>query len=598
MGTANQQHSINAVGDRGKSTGPDWDQRLSRILARMNQQLSLTRQAAGQIIFPAEPAEAGVTIVNYAIPSYAAIGVIIIERYGNNSSPGGTVPMDGALASALLVALATEGAGLYGIPIMFLADAYLLTQKPALTPLATMQALHIYGQGDGSQLYWRAGGASPTPGSGPLWDCRGLSGILMHDFAIYTDSAHKNDGIWTGEQGSPGTDLGIRNRFERITYFTAGNGIVVADGNSDEIIRPRFWPDDAAPAKITNTVTNSDIGHGVYLTGRAGPNTGFANSILIDTPDLSCSVGYRAGQRAILADAANTISLMVRGGTLVGESNNNAEISVEIFRAQNFVMDGVNHEQSRFAFHTCSGGRLVSSSSDGTNAGGGITFTSNCINNKIGNVNEAFLNIADSTCINNHIELSNFDGVITAWSAVTTYSAGQLVSRSGVNYLSIAPSLNQMPPNGTYWQVITNQVNDAAAPWNKYTKCSIQGATFPDRDGQGWTVIPYTASMTPDLSVGKKFLIVATNNTGFTLNDPVLGAAGAAAVPDGMSFMFKIMNTSGGALGTLTPGAQMAMSVTTPADTKNRTWVMTMDKSYGSGDQCVQTGGTFVDIPN
>jgi hypothetical protein len=41
----------------------------------------------------------------------------------------------------------------------------------------------------------------------------------------------------------------------------------------------------------------------------------------------------------------------------------------------------------------------------------------------------------------------------TAWSAVTTYAVGNIVSLSGVNYIAVAISLNQTPPNASYWAV-------------------------------------------------------------------------------------------------------------------------------------------------
>lgn len=39
----------------------------------------------------------------------------------------------------------------------------------------------------------------------------------------------------------------------------------------------------------------------------------------------------------------------------------------------------------------------------------------------------------------------------TAWSNVATYAMGDKVSLSGVNYIAIAASTNQTPPNSTYW---------------------------------------------------------------------------------------------------------------------------------------------------
>jgi hypothetical protein len=51
---------------------------------------------------------AGVTPVNYAIPSHDAAGEVIINRYGNNTSPGAT-DMSAAITAALAVANQTAG---------------------------------------------------------------------------------------------------------------------------------------------------------------------------------------------------------------------------------------------------------------------------------------------------------------------------------------------------------------------------------------------------------------------------------------------------------------------------------------------------------
>ena len=42
---------------------------------------------------------------------------------------------------------------------------------------------------------------------------------------------------------------------------------------------------------------------------------------------------------------------------------------------------------------------------------------------------------------------------VAAWNATTTYPIGAVVTRSGVTYVATASSLNQAPPNATYWAV-------------------------------------------------------------------------------------------------------------------------------------------------
>lgn len=50
--------------------------------------------------------------------------------------------------------------------------------------------------------------------------------------------------------------------------------------------------------------------------------------------------------------------------------------------------------------------------------------------------------------------VSTVIGLITAWSSVTAYVIGNMVSQGGVNYICILGNTNQLPPNATYWKVL------------------------------------------------------------------------------------------------------------------------------------------------
>jgi hypothetical protein len=58
----------------------------------------------------------------------------------------------------------------------------------------------------------------------------------------------------------------------------------------------------------------------------------------------------------------------------------------------------------------------------------------------------------------------NVSGV-AAWSAVTNYIQGDLASQGGVNYYAIAASLNQVPPNATYWAPLVGTVFEIPSPY-------------------------------------------------------------------------------------------------------------------------------------
>ena len=51
---------------------------------------------------------------------------------------------------------------------------------------------------------------------------------------------------------------------------------------------------------------------------------------------------------------------------------------------------------------------------------------------------------------------------LTPWDSETSYGGGELVTHNYVNYVAIAPSTGQAPPNGTYWLHTANVILPAA----------------------------------------------------------------------------------------------------------------------------------------
>lgn len=52
-----------------------------------------------------------------------------------------------------------------------------------------------------------------------------------------------------------------------------------------------------------------------------------------------------------------------------------------------------------------------------------------------------------------------------AWSNVTAYKVGDLVSRLGVNYYCKVAHTNQQPPNATYWHALTGDIYEIPSPY-------------------------------------------------------------------------------------------------------------------------------------
>lgn len=66
---------------------------------------------------------------------------------------------------------------------------------------------------------------------------------------------------------------------------------------------------------------------------------------------------------------------------------------------------------------------------------------------------------------------------VAAWSAIANYVQGDVIVSAGVNYYAIAPSLNQVPPNATYWYPLTADLYEIPTPFT--------GANLPNWDQNG-----------------------------------------------------------------------------------------------------------------
>lgn len=99
--------------------------------------------------------------------------------------------------------------------------------------------------------------------------------------------------------------------------------------------------------------------------------------------------------------------------------------------------------------------------------------------------------------------------------------------------------------------------------------------------------VTYSASMTPDASLGNRQVITATNNTAFAINaaiNPYLN----------QTMTVTIRNTSGGALGAATWNAVYKMAVwTQPANANSRSIIF-----YYNGTNWIEIARTPADVPN
>lgn len=178
-----------------------------------------------------------------------------------------------------------------------------------------------------------------------------------------------------------------------------------------------------------------------------------------------------------------------------------------------------------------------------------------------------------------------------------TNSATQIAIHAGAKNVSI---------NGTYmWRpdltqqghvygltgssnIYINLANYDPAKWTSSVPLDPAIITFPQLNRTRSVSVTYSASMTVNASKGDSFLIVATNNTAFTINAPT-------APLIGQRIRFRIKNTSGGVLGVATWNAvfKRGAAWTQPANGKSRCIDFEND-----GTSWIETGRTAADITN
>jgi hypothetical protein len=138
-------------------------------------------------------------------------------------------------------------------------------------------------------------------------------------------------------------------------------------------------------------------------------------------------------------------------------------------------------------------------------------------------------------------------------SATTGFSSGYAVNPSG------ADTRDFVGINNT-WQTRTIETVKGSLG---YSDGTIAVAGFSGRHASARVAVTYSASMTPDAALGNHFEIVITDGVAFTINNPTNAASGSAA--EGQEITLWLCNTSGGAHGAITLGANLKSAGALPA---------------------------------
>jgi hypothetical protein len=425
---------------------------------------NFTAQSVGALINPIIPAETavGVTAVNYLYPPG------YWDRYGTNTNPGVT-DMGPAIQTSINVALAANGGGHQGIPSRGLYGAYAVATLPTFGTLTNLQSpIDFGGMGKLSTQIYYTGTASPSAGFLFTFP----SGVYAHDFMMACASASKCGGISVDGTTTAATFVLL----ERIASRMAGIGFQFKNTNTNVIRDCEHWSDNNTQLIIPQTVTQSDINHGIYGTG------GYVNDISVYDFRGACSPNYASGQRWIKVDATDYINFRIRGGLPVNESPGagptHSQKMLELGNASGgshgygAEVIGVYHQSGYLEFNNCTCGTITSNTDGGAgdSNGVGLNFQLNSLANFIGPNSES--------------ENLAFD---------STSGSNVIVGGSYAGFTDLA----------------------ATAP-NQYVSPS-RSASY---GGLIYSVVTYSTSITPNAGTGNYFEITATNNTNFTVNLP------------------------------------------------------------------------------
>lgn len=470
---------------------------------------TLTAQIIGGLVYPTSAAESAAGVV----PANLFIDYGVIDRYGSNAVPG-TTDMSAALQAAVNQNLAG------GASVRFRAGAYSIQTPPTFGSVVTiMKTLDIGGQGLSTQLIHN--GVAST---GPLFNMGQLNGWAIHDMIISGNSAHKNDGIYAGIVG--GTEQ-IEWRVENVLALMAGVGLQVADTNDFVVRRFMSWVNNPPVLPVPQTVTPSDVGHHIHITG------GFVN----------------------LGSFHDCITLPSNG--FFGGSNAHRGILIDCTTSEGLSFYDCDVETYAGGFASNEVGFAVTSSG---------VVQQLLVNNlycegtqvQLSNVQfSKFQGISDNTALTS----GNFVGTIVGGGAIRQ---NKFVA-CNVNVVNQSSATSY----GNLWEccnVRTTWTDNSTGPTDRRLMCLFSGGLIRDWGGTDATSVTIPAStpnQTPNCFPSNYYRYVANGTSAaYAINAPLNPA-------NGFELTIVIANLSGGAGPQPTFNAIFHMASNTPANPSN-----------------------------
>lgn len=351
----------------------------------------------------------------------------------------------------------------------------------------------------------------------------------------------------TGDAAGGNTQKDCTANFNEIYNIPAWAGIMSHDFDGLELIGN----------KIRNVRKGLDIGHLVSGNICVGLTLGLNEIELTTTDTWGGASADHGGIEVVGFDATHQVDGVTWGPNAVTKYGNAAGMIAGGIPGP-FVLAYAKNV-------TVSGGRA-------TGTGTQISSPGFLLNGQLDNVAIGGL-VLQGTMAQGAVRLLNVTGTqisVAAASTTQTTTTDNVMTITGSTVTNMSADLG---------------AHNSTVPFSEATSTITWSGKSPRNSLL--STITYSASMTPDASLGDSQVFTATNNTAFTINAPINRITGQI-------FTLTMRNVSGGALGAATWNAVFKMSAwTNPANGQSRSIAFRDD-----GTNYIQVYQTGVDVPN
>ena len=323
--------------------------------------------------------------------------------------------------------------------------------------------IKVHGAGMSTQIINAASTGKPT------FLFAGVSYWTLADMLLTGNSAKPNDGVKTDYNGNGQHCIGWT--MENVACKMAGRGFVLRNTNTGVLRNCSSWDSGNTYLQVAQTITTSDISHGVHMTGD------FCNNITIDGGKFQPSSTFAAGMCGILCDATEAYVIKIGNGTLVeGSVGDSARYGIKLTGSgiQGISLDVIYADNANIYINGCRDGMICN-----VRNGGGQPLTMiSCSRWTLANVTYPTLALTTPTSV--VIDACQFFTSLTGVTAEVLVRGGTMVD--GVRYPDVGQNKIILAASSVGPQSVPNGVATVLTP-----TASINQLSWYDAGTGRWT---------------------------------------------------------------------------------------------------------------